>query len=115
MSEEILVWLHDIRVAILEIEGFYASSSKSFQEFNTNVMLRKAVERNFILVGEAVNRVLEKDQNFPISNARKIVGFRNRIAHEYDKLDNETIYNITIIYLPKLLEEVSSILDQNKP
>ncbi len=77
-------------------------------------MLRKAIERNFILIGEAVRRILEKEPNFPISDGRKIIGFRNRLAHEYDKLDNETIYNITILYLPKLLHEVLEILDNEK-
>jgi hypothetical protein len=51
MNEQILVWLHDIQKAILEIESFYASTSKSFHVFNANLMLRKAIERNFILVG----------------------------------------------------------------
>jgi hypothetical protein len=30
MSEEILVWLHDIQKEILQIEEFYASTQKSF-------------------------------------------------------------------------------------
>ena len=115
MSEEILVWLHDIRKQILQINEFYASTQKSFEEFRNNTMLRKAIERNLEIAAEALNRILEKEPDFPISNARKIVGFRNRLAHEYDRLDDETVYSISVKYLPELLKEVSAILDQNKP
>ena len=115
MTEEILVWLHDIKTQIIEIEAFYASTGKSFQEFSKNTMLRKAIERNFEIIGEAVNRILEKDSAISISNAKKIVAFRNKIAHEYDNLDDETLYNISVIYLPALLKDVTDILDANKP
>ena len=114
MNEEILVWLHDIKESIIEIEDFYRQTGKSFHTYNTNAMLRKAVERNFILVGEAVRRILDKEPAFPITDGKKIIGFRNRLAHEYDKLDNEIIYNITLIHLPRLLQEVTDLLDKNR-
>jgi len=115
MREEILVWLHDIKTQILEVEAFYASTGRSFREFSKNKMLRKAVERNFEIIGEAMGRILEKDPDIAISNAKKIVAFRNKIAHEYDKLDDETLYNISVVYLPTLLKEVDKILDKHKP
>lgn len=114
MSEEILVWLHDIQKEILQIEEFYASTQKSFITFRSNAMLRKAIERNLEIAAEALNRILDKDPNFPISNARKIIGFRNRLAHEYDRLDDETVYSISIKYLPELLTEVTAILEKHK-
>lgn len=112
MSEEILVWLHDIQKQILQIEEFYASTQKSFEEFKRNHMLQKAIERNFEIAAEALNRILQKEPDFPITNARKIVGFRNRLAHEYDKLDDETIYSISVKHLPELLKEVSAIIEK---
>jgi uncharacterized protein with HEPN domain len=115
MTEEILVWLHDIKVQIQEVEEFYSSTGRSFQIFSTNKMLRKAIERNFEIIGEAMVRVLDKDPNISITNARRIISFRNKIAHECDKLDDETLYNISVIYLPTLLREVTVILDQHKP
>ncbi|WP_262506199.1 HepT-like ribonuclease domain-containing protein [Rufibacter radiotolerans] len=44
-------------------------------------MLRRATERNLEIVGEAVNRILVKDPDFPIEQARRIVGLRNQIIH----------------------------------
>jgi len=115
MREEILVWLHDVKVAILNIEEFYASAEKSFDAFQKNKMLRQAIERNLEIIGEGVNRIFQADPQISISNARKIVGLRNRITHEYDKLDNETLYVITIKYLPQLLTEIEAILVKHKP
>ncbi|MCW5908270.1 MAG: DUF86 domain-containing protein [Chitinophagales bacterium] len=115
MSEDILVWLHDIKKQIVQIEEFYVATEKSFEEFKRNTMLRKAIECNLEIAAEALNRILEKQPDFPVSNARKIIGFRNRLAHEYDKLDDETVYSITILYLPQLLEEVDKVLETHKP
>ena len=115
MREEVLVWLHDVKVAILNIEEFYASTQKSFDEFLNNKMLRQDIERNLEIIGEGMNRVMQSEPEIQITNARKIVGLRNRITHEYDKLDNETLYVISIKYLPELLIEIEAILDRHKP
>ena len=106
MSEEILVWLHDIQKEILQIEEFYASTQKSFITFRSNAMLRKAIERNLEIAVEALNRILDKDPNFPISNARKIIGFRNRLIHAYDAVDTSMVWAIFVNHLPLLKAEL---------
>jgi uncharacterized protein with HEPN domain len=116
MKEEILVWLHDIKTEILAVEEYFVSAGdKSFYAFSQNRMLKKATERSYEIIGEAMKRVLNEDPDIPITNARKIVAFRNKITHEYDKLDDETLYNISVIYLPQLLDDVLKILDKNEP
>ena len=42
---------------------------------------KKAVERNIEIIGEAVNRILKTDDNFPLDEAKNIIGTRNRIIH----------------------------------
>jgi len=116
MKEEILVWLHDIYTEIVAIEDYFASiGGRSFAEFSSNRMLRKAVERSFEIIGEAMKRALNADPEIPIRNAKKIVAFRNKISHEYDKLDNETLFSIVVTYLPQLKEDTAHILDKHKP
>ena len=114
MKEEILVWLHDIHTEIVAVEDYFSSTGKSFAVFSSNRMLKKAVERSLEIVGEATRRVLHEDAEIPIRNARKIVAFRNKISHEYDKLDDETLYSIVISYLPQLKQDVGEILDKHK-
>jgi uncharacterized protein with HEPN domain len=76
---------------------------------------KKAVERSFEIIGEAINHILKEDDQISIRNARRIVAFRNKIAHEYDKLDDETLYSIILVYLPDLKEDVVQILEKHQP
>jgi len=73
---------------------------------------RRAVERNIEIIGEALNRVLNKDPEINISNSRKIVDTRNRIIHGYDTVSDEIIWSIIIKYIPQLREEVQKLLGE---
>lgn len=69
-------------------------------------MLRRAVEREFEIIGEAMGKILEIDANFPIENARRIVDLRNLVIHGYGKVDNAIIWGIISQDLPKLKSEL---------
>lgn len=62
------------------------------------------------LIGEAVNNILKIDSDIVISSARKIVNTRNYIIHGYDSLDNEILWSIVINHIPKLKDEIASLL-----
>ena len=81
MDIEIKVWLHDILNAIIEIEDFIADKPKNFSTYQKDIKTKRAIERNIEIIGEAMSRILLKDQNFELSNSRKIVDTRNRIIH----------------------------------
>ena len=51
MDERILKWLFDVKMSIDEIDSFFESKQKNFFEYQANVMLKKAVERNFEIIG----------------------------------------------------------------
>ena len=63
------------------------------------------------IIGEAVNRILKSDPNFPIANDRKIVDTRNRISHGYDSVSEDIIWAIVLREIPKLEIEVNLLLD----
>ena len=73
---------------------------------------RRAVERNIEIIGEATNRILQKDEATELSNSRKIVDTRNRIIHGYDHVSDEIIWSIVINYLPILKIEVQKLLGE---
>lgn len=50
--------LQDILTAIEEIESFFGSEPKLYDDFYSNLCLRRAVERNIEIIGEAMNRIL---------------------------------------------------------
>jgi uncharacterized protein with HEPN domain len=69
-------------------------------------LLKRAVERNLEIIGEAVNRILKGNPQFSILNVKKIVGLRNQIIHAYDNISDENIWSIVIKYIPHLKTEI---------
>ncbi len=110
MKLEISSWLSDIKQAINEINDFLPDK-KDFFEFQKDIKTKRAIERNIEIIGEAVNRILKADPNFPISNARKIVDTRNRISHGYDSVSEDIIWAIVLREIPKLDEEISRLMN----
>ncbi|MDO4164703.1 MAG: DUF86 domain-containing protein [Bacteroides sp.] len=111
MDELIKKHLQDILTAIEEVEGFFGDRPKSFEDFYSNLCLRRAIERNIEIIGEAMNRILKTDRNIAITNARKIVDARNYIIHGYDSLSADILWSMVINHLPKLKNEVVNLLN----
>ncbi len=59
-----------------------------------------------------MKRILEKDNEFKLTNARKIVDARNRIIHGYDSVSDDVIWSIIINHLPKLGHEVTNLMNK---
>jgi uncharacterized protein with HEPN domain len=78
-------------------------------------MLKRAVERNLEIIGEAVNRIITRDHFFneKISNAKAIIGLRNQVIHVYDNISDENIWSVIISHLPQLKMEVASLIQNN--
>jgi len=111
MDEKIKKWLFDIQNSISEIEHYFHSGEKSFYAFQSNTMLKRAIERDLEIIGEAINRILKENPSVEITSARKIVGLRNQIIHSYDTISDENIWGIIVNHLPKLKIEVDLLLN----
>ena len=72
-------------------------------------MLRRAVEREFEIIGEAMSRIEKLDSTIEISSKRQIISMRNRVIHEYDKIDNEIIWGTIVRHLPTLKLEIDKL------
>jgi uncharacterized protein with HEPN domain len=112
MDERILKWLFDIKFSIDEIESFFDGQAKDFFQYKQNLILKRAVERNLEIIGEAVNRIITRDNSFSekISNARAIIGLRNQVIHSYDSISDENIWSVLINHLPKLKIEIENLI-----
>jgi uncharacterized protein with HEPN domain len=110
MDERILKWLYDIQEAINEIDGYFSIHPKDFTGYKTNILLKRAIERDLEILGEAINRILKTDPDFPIENAKRIIGLRNQIIHAYDSVSDENIWAIITKHLPDLKEEISALI-----
>jgi uncharacterized protein with HEPN domain len=65
------------------------------------------VERQLSIIGEALNQLGKLHSQVEISNAKQIIGFRNRLVHAYDSLDNSIIWAVINRHLPDLKNELS--------
>lgn len=112
MKKKIKKYLFDIIVAIDSVEE-YVSNVADLESYLQNKLVRRAVEREIEIIGEAVNRILKQDETIQIHNARKIVDTRNWVIHGYDNVDDIIIWAIINKHLPLLKKEIKNLLDQN--
>lgn len=109
MQRSVDMYLLDIFNSIESIEN-YLGEDRNFTHYESNKLLRRAVERELEIIGEATNRILKLDVNLAISHARRIVDLRNFVIHSYDSIDNVIIWGIVIKDLPLLKEQVVQLL-----
>ena len=81
-------------------------------KYKNSLILKRAVERNLEIIGEAINRIKQRDPEFlkKISEANSIIGLRNHVIHSYDNISDESIWSILTNHLPKLKSEVDALI-----
>jgi uncharacterized protein with HEPN domain len=94
MPRDARAFVWDAQRAIELIRRFV--ESKSWTEYETDVLLRSAVERQVEIVGEALNRLSKAD---PAAAARigdlpRIVAFRNILIHGYAVVDDRIVWEV---------------------
>jgi uncharacterized protein with HEPN domain len=109
MRPETKKYLYDVNVAINSIFE-YLGEKCVFAEYLDNKLLRRAIEREIEIIGEAINNALKQDPALQIDNARRIVDTRNWVIHGYDKVDDVIIWGIVVNHLPKLQQEIQKYL-----
>lgn len=110
MKNVIKKFLFDIKESIDSIEN-YLGDKKNFNVYQSNKMLRRAVEREFEIIGEAMNRIAQIDDKINISTKKQIISMRNRVIHGYDKIDDAIVWGTIIRHLPILKKEIQSLID----
>ena len=112
MDENILKYLEDVRMACEDVELFFADYPNRFDVFSNDRLMIRAVERSVEIMGEAINRILKRDPDFNLPNARAIVQTRNRVIHSYEKVENEFLWGLIKRHIPALKEDVERILTE---
>jgi uncharacterized protein with HEPN domain len=114
MRRKLIKLLGDMEQSGKAIQSYVAGASAA--EYLKNRMLRRAVEREFEIIGEALRLILIEDPELAarISNARQIVGFRNVLAHGYGEVDDATVWQIVTQRLPALMSEVPALIAEEK-
>lgn len=89
---------------------------RGLSDLEQDRMLRRAVERELSIVGEAVNQATRRfpDLETSIGPVRRIVGFRNRIIHEYAEIDPDIVWAIVQNEVPRLLDKSEELLREGR-
>jgi uncharacterized protein with HEPN domain len=108
MTEKSLKYLSDILMAIELIEDF-TKEITDFYVYESDRKTQSAVERQLVIIGEALNKLKKLEPEIEIQNDKQIVGFRNRLVHAYDSIDNSIVWVILSIYLKPLQSEIEKL------
>jgi len=84
---------------------------KTITDFRADRTLQLVVERELEIMGEAMARLQREhpDLAAQITDAHKIVGLRNVLAHGYDILEHEILWDIVENKLSSLRHEIGRL------
>jgi len=110
MQRSAIAYLRDIAEACDSIEAILTGIDLA--AYVDSREKRSAVEREFIIVGEATS-TLRRD--FPeiyerLSHGHLAVGMRNVLTHDYISVDHESVYDTAIEDVPEVRRECAELL-----
>jgi uncharacterized protein with HEPN domain len=108
-------YLYDILKAAGHIAQF--THGKTFAEYETDVLLRSGVERQFDIIGEALTQLADVDPTMVsrIAEYQRVISFRNRLIHGYAFVDNRVVWDILQNRLSVLRDQAAAILRETDP
>jgi uncharacterized protein with HEPN domain len=109
MQPKLLKFILDVQSVIEEIELVKVKTENNFNVFQSEILLRRAVERDLEIIGEAIRKIIEINPEIKITSAKNIIGLRNIISHAYDSVEPEMIWGIIQNNIPELAEEIKAI------
>jgi uncharacterized protein with HEPN domain len=114
MEPKCLKWLDDVWQAAELIQQVTNGIAEA--DYLRDRFLRCGVERNFEIIGEALNRIRKADPALAaqIPDSDKIVAFRNLVIHGYDMIRDSDVWRIIQLNLSGLIQVVASLIDAER-
>jgi uncharacterized protein with HEPN domain len=108
MPRELRKYLEDIHQCIAEVDLFTAG--KTLEDYEQEVLLRRAVEREFTILAEAIKCInqISPDTHKRIDHVRAISDFRNIIVHQYHDVDDSYVWKMATGSLPLLKPQIDA-------
>ncbi len=107
--KDTVLYLNDLLSHIRQIEAFTIDGRDSFMH---DVKTQFAVIRAYEVIGEIAKRLPQslKDSN-PQVDWRKLIGFRDFLAHNYEEIILEFVWN-AVVDLPNLRVAIEALLNK---
>jgi uncharacterized protein with HEPN domain len=101
--------IRDILDAIAEIQTF--TENMDHEAFKKDDKSIRAVEMNFIIIGEAANQIPEEiEEKYTTIPWNLMRAMRNRLVHVYFKVDEKLMWDTIQNDLPPLIPELEKLL-----
>lgn len=108
-----LLYLTDIAEAATSISTYIGQMT--YEEFSKDKMRIDAIVRNFEIIGEAAKNITEDlKRQFPATDWKAVVGFRDTLIHGYFGIDLEILWDIVVHKIPPLQQEIDIIIRYEK-
>lgn len=87
-------------------------SGLDLTDYEQNVIVQSAVERQLEIVGEAMNRAVRQDAQLDqrVPELRSAIGLRNRLIHGYGTVDHHIVWDIVERKVPELEASIAALL-----
>lgn len=106
-------YLFDIVIACDEITAFI--SGKTRDDYFEDPLLRRAVERDLEIIGEATYQLRNADPNTIqlIPEAAQMIGMRHRLIHAYAQVSDDIVWDTATYDLPALRNVITELLRES--
>jgi uncharacterized protein with HEPN domain len=111
MTEKSKKYLSDVLMAINLIREFTAGIT-DFAVYDKDRKTQSAVERQLVIIGEALNKLRQIESEVVVENDKQIIGFRNRLVYAYDSIDNSIVWAIMNRHLENLKTEIETLQNE---
>ncbi|GIL14058.1 MAG: antitoxin [Chloroflexota bacterium] len=110
MNERDETRLRDMLDAARQAQSFIAGKTRPDLEAN-QFLIGFAVVRALTIIGEAAGKVsLETRAQLPQIAWKDIVGMRNRIIHDYNRVNYDVVWSTVVEAIPELIAQLEAAL-----
>ena len=114
MPRDARAYLSDVIEACDAITN--AVSGLDLRSYESNRLVRSSVEREFIIIGEALGALnrMSIEVFSSITHARRIVDFRNQLTHQYPSVDDAIVWAIIERDVPVLRSDCAACVHRTR-
>ena len=89
-----------------------AVAGLTLEDDKASRLIRSSVEREFILIGEALSKLSRVDPALfaGLDAGPRIISFRNKLTHEYRTIDHVLVWGVIVGSLPGLREQCGGLI-----
>ena len=111
MSDKLLTYLKDIKMAITSIKQFI--EGLDFNQFKNDDKTSSAVIRKFEIIGEATKNIPDNiRKQYPQIPWKDITGMRDKLIHTYSEVDLKLVWTTIHQRLPELNSIIEKLIEK---